>query len=377
MGAREDAEARLAVLAEQGRLRTKRIVAGGAVPALLLDGRVVVDFSSNNYLGLAGDERVRVAAMAELERSGVGAAASRLIMTHEAHEALEAELAVWLGVEQVLLFNSGYAANVGLLSALASAGDVVFSDELNHASIIDGCRLSRARVVVYRHGDLGELERGLRTAPEARKFVVSESLFSMDGDVAEVRRLRELADVWGATLVLDEAHALGVLGPQGRGVAARVGVAADVLVGTLGKALGSHGAFVATSAPVARLLWNRARSLVFSTGMPPAVAAASLAAVALVRGEVGEGRRAVVARNIASLRSRLSLGPCTHIVPWILGADRRATATSEALLASGLFVQAIRPPTVPEGSARLRIAVGQQDAAAVDALADTLLSLMG
>src|SRR6195256_2399731 len=245
-----------------------------------LDGRDVLNFASNDYLGLAGDPRLIRSAAAALDDGGTGAGASRVIVgNHRQHVILEAAVADWLRCGGVALFNSGYAANVGVLSALLRAGDVVFSDELNHASIIDGCRLSRAEITVFRHRDVAALEAALDAREGRRRLVVSESLFSMDGDLADVEAIAALCKRHDAAFVLDEAHAMGVIGPEGRGLAALHGVVPDVVIGTFGKALGGFGAFAATSRAVADLLWNKARPLVFSTGLPPSIPAAATAAI--------------------------------------------------------------------------------------------------
>ncbi len=335
----------------------------------MLDGLNVVSFASNDYLGLTEDPRLaRAAANASLE-SGAGVGASRLIVgNHREHVLLEREVADWLRMPAARLFNSGYAANVGVLTTLLRPGDVVFSDELNHASIIDGCRLARAEVVVYPHLDVTKLECEVRARASARRrLIVSETLFSMDGDVADVAALARIAKAGDAALMLDEAHAVGVWGPEGRGVAALAGVAPDVLVGTCGKALGSFGAFVASSAAVVELLWNRARSLVFSTGLPPGVVAASRAAVAIVRGLDGTELRRQLEQNVRTLRAQSSFRLGGHeqsaIVPLVVGDDARVMRMTAALLEPSPttgwrhFVQGIRPPTVPEGGARLRVSV--------------------
>jgi 7-keto-8-aminopelargonate synthetase-like enzyme len=236
----------------------------------------------------------------------------------------------------------------------------VFSDELNHASIIDGCRLSRADVVVYPHADVHALERLLGQHHGARRVVITESLFSMDGDVADVAALADIARSGGASLILDEAHAIGVLGPEGRGIAAAVGVTPDLLIGTAGKALGGFGAFAATSSAVASLLWSKARSFVFSTGLPPAVSAATRAAIEIVRGTSGDALRRSLQENIRVLRGTVpGLGGSDEspIAPLHVGDDRRVMEMTAELLADGIFVQGIRPPTVPVGTARLRISV--------------------
>jgi 8-amino-7-oxononanoate synthase len=355
----DDARSELAELEAAHRLRVPRVVDGAQGPVVRIDGRVVLNFASNDYLGLAGDLRLIRAATAALEDGGAGVGSSRLIVgNHRQHVLLEAAVADWLRVGGVRLFNSGYAANVGVLTALLRGGDVVFSDELNHASIIDGCRLSRAEIVVYRHCDVGALEAALESRPGRRRVVVSESLFSMDGDLADVEAIAGLCKRHDAAFVLDEAHAVGALGPEGRGVAAQHGVVPDIVIGTFGKALGSFGAFAATTRSVAELLWNRARPLVFSTGLPPSVPAAARAAIEIVRGPDGEHRRRTLAghaRRLRALIPRIGGAPDSAIAPIVIGDDRAAMQCTERLLLGGLFVQGIRPPTVPVGTARLRL----------------------
>ncbi len=376
MSLRDDASRVLAELEAKGRLRDHRVMKGAPSPsAELLFGGEVHNFSSNDYLGLAGDPRLQAAAIRVMQTSGVGSAASRLIMTHEEHELLEAELASWLGAERVQLFNSGYAANVGMMSTLAGPDDVIFSDQLNHASLIDGCRLSRAKICIYRHTDLSDLERQLRVTTGRRRFLVSETVFSMDGDIADVVGLAELARQTGTTLILDEAHAVGVLGPQGRGIAASRGVVPDLLVGTLGKSFGCHGAFVAGASGPVDWLWNRARSLVFSTGIPPLLSSAARAALQVIHSPEGDTLRSTVWDNARHLSVRLGLPHHSHIFPWIIGSDSAAVAASQQLLARGLFAQAIRPPTVPEGTARLRLAIGVHSSFALDLLVRELQAL--
>lgn len=350
----EEAGAALAELAAAGRLRGRRVLSGAQGVRVVVDGRAVVSFSSNDYLGLAAHPAVVAAARVALDRAGVGAGASRLIVGNtEDHERLEASLAAWLG-RPALLFGSGYAANTGVLPALCGPGDTIFSDQLNHASIIDGCRLSRAAVVVYPHRDVAALARALGEHGGRRKLVVTESVFSMDGDVADLAAIDRARRAHGAALVVDEAHALGAMGEGGRGVAAGAGVVPDVLVGTLGKSLGAAGAFVVAGRATVDLLWNRARSLVFSTALPAVVAAAAAAAVEIVRGEEGAVRRARLAENIAAMRPARS---STAIQSVRIDDDLRVMAVTDALLESGLYVQGIRPPTVPVGTARLRVAL--------------------
>jgi 8-amino-7-oxononanoate synthase len=349
----------LRALADAHRMRVPRIVDGMQGPRAIIDGRELVSFASNDYLGLAGDPRLVRAASAALSDGGTGVGASRLIVgNHRQHVMLEDAVADWMRCSGVRLFNTGYAANVGVLTSLLRAGDVVYSDELNHASIIDGCRLSRAEVVVVPHRDYTALEAGLATRRGRRRLVISESLFSMDGDHADVARIAALCKRHDAAFVLDEAHAVGALGPEGRGLAADHGVLPDVVIGTFGKALGSFGAFAATTRAIADLLWNRARTLVFSTGLPPSIPAASRAAVELVRGVEGEQRRRTLAAHARRLRELVrDLGgePTSAIAPLRIGGDLAVMTCTDSLLARGIYVQGIRPPTVPAGTARLRV----------------------
>jgi len=359
-----DIEQRLDELAELGLYRRMRLVSGPQGPRVTLDGAPVLLLCSNNYLGLADHPRLREAAADAALRWGVGAGASRLVSgTMTAHRELEDRLAAFKGTEAALLFGSGYMANVGVVAALAGAGGVAFSDELNHASIIDGCRLAKARTVVYRHGDVEHLAWLIGQSGADGGVVVTDSVFSMDGDVAPLAELLDLAHRNGLRLIVDEAHGTGCVGPGGRGAVAAAGLdgAVDVVVGTLGKALGSYGAFAACSARMAEYLVNSARSLIFSTALPPAVVAAAGAALALLEEEPArvDGLQA----NASALRDELAregfdvAGSTTQIVPLVVGDAAAAMALCEAALERGVFAQAIRPPTVPEGTSRLRLAV--------------------
>ncbi len=354
----DEARAELRALADVHRLRTPRVLDGRQGVRVVVDGVPVTSFASNDYLGLAGDQRLVDAGIEALERDGAGAGASRLIVgNHRTHVALEAAVGEWLRVGGVRLFNSGYAANTGVLTTLLSEGDVVFSDELNHASIVDGCRLSRATIAIYKHRDVGDLERLMKLHAGRRRIVVSETVFSMDGDVVDIDALAAVTKRGGAALVVDEAHAMGVLGVEGRGVAATC-ADVDVVIGTSGKALGSFGAFAATSAAIAELLWNRARPLVFSTGLPPSVAASSTRAIAIVRSGEGDERRAKLAMVTHRFRDRVPKAGGDRDVPiasWVIGDDHRVDAIGKALAAEGVLVASVRPPTVPSGTARLRI----------------------
>jgi 8-amino-7-oxononanoate synthase len=355
---------RLAELEELGLYRRLRMVSGPQGPRVVLDGRPVLLLCSNNYLGLADHPRVREAAADAAMRWGVGAGASRLVSgAMTAHRRLEEALAEFEGTEAALLFGSGYLANLGVVSSLAGRGEVVFSDELNHASIIDGCRLSRAETFVYEHCDVDHLAYGLRQAEGRGALIVTDGVFSMDGDIAPLAEIVELARRYDARVIVDEAHGTGALGPGGRGAVADAGLdgEVDVVVGTLGKALGSYGAYVACDAEMAQYLINTARSLIFSTALPPPAAAGALAALDLLR----EQPRRVdkLQANADTLRSALHhegfevTGAQTQIVPLIVGDAQLAMRVCEAALERGVFAQAIRPPTVPEGTSRLRLAV--------------------
>ncbi|MCS7080685.1 MAG: 8-amino-7-oxononanoate synthase [Chloracidobacterium sp.] len=329
------------------------------------NGRQWVNFSSNDYLGLAMHPRLIAAAQTATARWGTGATASRLICgTLALHAELETALVNFkVGGRpgyRALLFNSGYHANLSLLTALADARDVIFSDALNHASLIDGCRLSRATVVVYRHNDVDDLRAKIAAHPQARrKLIVTDAVFSMDGDLAPLNELLDLAEAAGAWVVLDEAHATGVLGPGGRGLAATL--AQDnrplITMGTLGKALGSFGAFVVAPSVVIELLINRARPFIFTTAPPPAPVAAALEAVRLLM-ESDEPVRALRA-NIARMATALGFAPTwpTPIFPVIFGTESATLAAMRALDECGFYVVGIRPPTVPPGASRLRLTV--------------------
>lgn len=340
------AERELAGLRAIDRYR-ETIPFDGDGPTGKVRDRVLISFASNDYLGLASHAQVRLAAIAAIERFGTGAMASRLIVgTRSLHAELESQLAEWKNTERALVFSSGYAANLGVLATLGEADVTLFSDELNHASIIDGCRLAKARTLIYRHLDLEHLQSLLRQTP-GRKIVVTESVFSMDGDTAPLSALTQLCSEHGALLVLDEAHA--ALGPQ-------LGATRDVEVlhvGTLSKTLGALGGFVAGSSRLIELLINRARTFIFTTGLSPADTAAALAAVRICQSQEGEQLRA----RLRSLIDVLRPGHPSAIVPVILGEDAAALAAASALRARGIHVPAIRPPTVPKGTARLRIAL--------------------
>ena len=357
-----DVAERLEELRDRGLYRRLRLLSGPQGPRVELDGRPVLLLCSNNYLGLAEHPRVREAGAEAALRWGAGAGASRLISgTMEPHRHLESRLAGFKGYEAALLFGSGYLANTGAIAALAGAGEVVFSDELNHASIVDGCRLSRAETFVYRHGDLEHLEWGLREAAGRGALIVSDGVFSMDGDLAPLPRLLELARRHGCRLMVDEAHATGTVGPGGRGSVAAAGLSGevDVVVGTLGKALGSYGAYVCANAETVDFLLNTARPFIFSTAPPPPSVAAASAALELVTPELVARLRDNSACFRATLAAEgLDTGASrTQIVPVGVGEAMPTMELCERILESGVFAQGIRPPTVPPGSSRLRFTV--------------------
>jgi 8-amino-7-oxononanoate synthase len=325
----------------------------------------LINLASNNYLGLAADPRLVAAAQAALAQWGVGAGASRLVSGQcEAHAALEADLADFKGTEAALVFTSGYAANVGVLAALAGPRDHIFADHLNHASLVDGCRLTHAHFYHYRHKDVQELDDLLRRTPtRGQKFIVTDSLFSMDGDLAPLPALVEIAERWEAILIVDDAHGTGVIGPQGRGAVEHFGLAGrvPVQIGTLSKALGVQGGFVAGSRQLIELLIHRARSFVFSTGLAPVLAAA--AREALHQARVENWRREARRRHLDRLRTELErlgyrvLGEAEAPMAAVLvGEPEAAIALATHLESRGVFAPAIRPPTVPAGTSRLRLA---------------------
>ena len=359
------AEEELKALRADNRYRFLRRVESSQAERVVLDGRPVVLFCSNNYLGLANHPAVKTAAMEAIEQYGCGSGASRLISGNmRLHEDLEDRIAHFKVYPACLLFNSGYAANVGILSSVMGEEDVIYSDALNHASIIDGCRLSRARVEIYRHRDPDHLETLLRrSSGYRRKLIVTDSLFSMDGDLAPLSDLALLARRYECLLMVDEAHATGVLGLHGRGAAEHFGVeeAVDISMGTLGKALGSFGAFAALSPTLREFLVNRARSLIYSTSLPPPVLASALKALEIVEKEPARRERLLEnARLFAEGIQALGFSrpdPVTPIQRFILGEEQRTMALCEQLLKEGIYAQGIRPPTVPAGTSRIRFSL--------------------
>lgn len=372
---------RLRALGERGRYRVRRLLESPQGARVVVDGQSVVNFCSNDYLGLAGDSRIAAAMGRALEDYGAGSGASHLVCGHgRLHRRLEARLADYTGRERALLFSTGYMANLGVIAALAGQGDAVFLDRLNHASLLDGAVLSGARFRRYAHADAEDLRRLLAESSARQKLVVTDAVFSMDGDVAALSALAAVAVESDAWLMVDDAHGFGVLGPKGRGTIAQYGLSASevpVMVGTLGKACGLFGAFVAGDRELIEWLVQRARSYIYSTALPPAVAGGLLEALRLVQEEGWRRERlhGLIARfRAGAAASKLPLlDSTTPIQPLLVGDDRRAMALSRALLARGYWVAAIRPPTVPEGTARLRITLG---AAHAEAEVDGLLELL-
>lgn len=360
-----------------GRYREVLALESPPGPRVRIGGRILVNLCGNDYLSLAVDPRVTAAAAKAAIDEGAGAGASRLVTGNPpGHAALEERLARFLGVEAALLFGSGWHANTGFIPALAGEGDLILSDELNHASLIDGCRLSRADKAVYRHADLDHLESLLKARRGGARvaLVVTESVFSMDGDAPDLAGLAALCERHDAALAVDEAHALGVVG-DGRGsLAATPGARADVIVGTFGKALGSFGAFVAGSARLRDLLINTARSAIFSTALPPAAVGATAAALSIVEregSEMTEALRARVDRLAGCVEKATGVRPtCAGaVVPYVIGSEADALASAKRFFDAGVLARAIRPPTVPAGTCRLRLtACRGHDGADLDAV---------
>lgn len=360
-GAESMAEAALSALSAQGLRRVLEPIDGPQGAVVNIGAEPLINLSSNDYLGLASSTTL-ISAAVDGAQVGAGTGSSRLVTgSLPIHATLEAALAAFEGTGAAVLFNSGYCANLGAVQSLVGPGDAVFSDALNHASLIDGAKISRAAVHVYPHLDTEALDTRLAASPAQRKLIVTDAVFSMDGDCAPLPALCELADRHGAMLLVDEAHATGVFGERGRGLCEHLGCEAqvDVRIGTLSKAAGSFGAFAAASRAVCELFVNRARAFVFTTALPPSVCAASMASLALMR---EPARREALWRNIRQVADGLhALGlpaePRSPIFPVVLGTPERALAAARALRARGVLAKAIRPPTVPEHTSRLRLSV--------------------
>ncbi|OGR34001.1 MAG: 8-amino-7-oxononanoate synthase [Desulfuromonadales bacterium GWC2_61_20] len=376
----------LADLAATGMLRTLRTVEPGEQGAVLIDGRRVLLLCSNNYLGLAEHPALIEAALAATSRYGVGSGGSRLISgSMFPHRQFEERLAAFKGTESALLFNSGYAANTGILQGLLEPEDVIFSDSLNHASIIDGCRLSPARTVVYPHSDVTALAALMAAESPQRRgrwLIVSDGVFSMDGDLAPIPALVRLKQQHDALLMIDDAHGTGVLGAGGRGTAEHFGCQGevDLHMGTLGKALGGFGAYLAAARPIIEILINRSRSFIFSTALPPSVPAVASAALELVDSPAGAELRASLWQNRQRFVARLVAagldlaGSVTQIVPVLTYDPEPTMHAARRLLEAGIFLSGIRPPTVPAGRCRLRATVmATHDPLELDAAADAIV----
>ena len=355
----------LAALERQGLKRRLRDVTGAQGRKIILDGKEVLNFCSNNYLGLADDPRLREAAVGCIQKEGIGSGASRLICGNmTAHRELEVTIARFKGAESCLVFSTGYMANVGIISSVFGRDDMIFCDRLNHASIIDGIILSQAKFKRYPHSDMEALEEMLRTTTGfRRRGIITDSVFSMDGDIAPLDKITELARKYDCLVMIDEAHALGVTGKNGKGLAEHFGVEdrIDIQMGTLSKAAGSFGAYCCGSKELIEFLVNKARSFIYTTALPPAVAAASQKAIEIIRDEpmlrqklwvnTDYFQKAIVAMGFNTLLSQ------TPIIPIVVGEPAVAVEFSRRLLEQGIFVSAIRPPTVPQNTARLRLTV--------------------
>jgi glycine C-acetyltransferase/8-amino-7-oxononanoate synthase len=362
----DDLRRELDQIRADGLYRTLRTIGSAQGPRIVIDSREFLNFSSNDYLGLANDPILKRAASQAIETHGVGAGASRLVCGNlQPYDELERKLAVFKAKEAAVVFGSGYAANIGTIPALVGKGDVVILDKLDHASIIDGARQSGATIRVYPHKNLKKLEDVLQQcAARRRKLIVTETVFSMDGDLAPLAEIAALKEKYGAWLMIDEAHATGLYATNRRGLAEAAGVEdkIDVTLGTLSKALGGAGGFIVGSQTLIDWLRNRARSLIYSTALPPSVCAAAAAAVEFVMSDAGHARRDQLWRNVSELKNGLSaLGVQNEsrsaIIPIIIGDEQDAVNTSKQLFDRGLFVPAIRYPTVPKAKARLRVTV--------------------
>lgn len=373
----------LAARRQEHLYRQRRVLdsAQGVEPQV--DGRKLLSFCSNDYLGLARHPQLARAMQQAAHEYGTGAGAAHLLGGHmRVHHELEEALAEFTGYSRALLFSTGYMANLGVISTFAGAGDCIFEDRLNHASLLDAALLSRARLQRYAHGDASDLQDRLMARKQGQSMIATDGVFSMDGDIAPLGELARIAREYNIPLLVDDAHGIGVLGEQGRGAMELCELkAADIplLMGTLGKGFGSFGAFVAGDELFVETLIQQARPYIYTTALPPAVAAASLASLQIIQGAEGHERRQQLAANIARFRHGarelgLPLPPsASAIQPLLLGSTDRAMAFSEKLLEAGILISAIRPPTVPEGTARLRITIS---AAHVPAQIDRLLAIL-
>jgi 8-amino-7-oxononanoate synthase len=384
----DELDRQLTDLSTRGRLRETRSFSGpDRAHPKDQSGSQLLSFCSNDYLGLSHHPALALSAARAATEMGFGSCASRLLAGQsEAHTDLEAGLASFLGQPTALLFPTGYQTNLGVITALAGPDDLIASDAANHASIIDGCRLSRARVAIYPHANVAAAHQALTTSGGfRRRILVTESVFSMDGDRAPLAALASLVATQGAVLIVDEAHALGVVGAEGRGLSAETGVSPDVLVGTLGKAFASFGGFAAGSPALRSVLVNSSRSFIYSTSLPPSVAAAAQAGLNLASSPDGRERREhahFLARRLRAglARSGIQAPGEDLIIPIIIGSDRRALGVASKLLSRGFLIPAIRPPTVAEGTSRLRVTISATHTSSdvdrlVTCLAEVLASL--
>lgn len=348
---------------EVGLYRKLRTMNTAPRPVMSIDGQRQIVFSSNNYLGLANDKRLVNAAGTILHDFGVGSSGSRLTTGNsEWHEKLEERIASFKQTEAALLLSSGYLANVGVLSSLPEKGDVILSDQLNHASIIDGCHLSKADTVIYNHVDMDDLEEKLKeTESYQRRFIVTDGVFSMDGTIAPLDMIMSLAKHYHAFVIVDDAHATGVLGDDGRGTSEYFAVFPDVVIGTLSKAIGTEGGFVAGSKVLIDFLLNHARTFIFQTAIPPSICAASYAALEII--EHSKEKRKLLVSKVKQIKTSLEemgytvKGDYTPIIPVIIGDTEMAVIFSNRLQEKGIYAPAIRPPTVPIGESRIRLTV--------------------
>ena len=361
----EEIKQQLAQLAENSLIRQRRTLESPCTTNTVVNGRQLLSFASNDYLGLAADPALIEAAQQAAAQWGVGAGSSHLVSGHMTpHDQLEQELARFIGTERALYFSSGYMANLGVVPTLVGRGDAVFADRLNHASLIDAAQLSRAEHMRYVHNDLAMLERQLTVSKAKRKLILTDAVFSMDGDLADLRKLLELAERFDAWLMVDDAHGFGVLGQNGRGSLSHFGIEFTprlIYMGTLGKAAGASGAFVAGDADVIEWLVQRARSYIFTTASSPVMVGALLASLKQI--EQGDARRAHLQAITAQLKTGLQDSPWqllpseSAIQPIIIGSNEDVLRISQALLERDIWVPAIRPPTVPKGTARLRVSL--------------------
>ncbi|WP_233269458.1 8-amino-7-oxononanoate synthase [Alteribacillus sp. YIM 98480] len=350
-------------LKKSGLYRHLRTSESGPASTVEIEGKEMLMVSSNNYLGLAADQRLIMEASKVMQQFGVGSTGSRLTTGNSTwHEKLEKRIAAFKKEEAAIVFSSGYLANVGVISALAQDGDIILSDELNHASLIDGCRLSKAKTMVYRHVDMNDLKKKLQLARNNQnKFIVTDSVFSMDGNLAPLPEIKELADEYNAFIIVDDAHATGVLGENGRGSTEHFHVDVDITIGTLSKTIGTEGGFAAGSFPIIELLRNKARSFIFQTALPPGMVAAAIKSIDIIEQE--KSLLYSLRTNIKKLQKQLAeigfvtMPTPTPIIPVLIGEAQKTVAFSKQLEREGVFAPAIRPPTVPEGKSRIRLTV--------------------